>query len=73
MDLDKQWVTNSTLLSTLNGGKGINDGKFTITNSAGALTTIDLSGGNVNTVSQLLYQINSKGLAGVSRFDQLNR
>jgi flagellar hook-associated protein 2 len=65
-DLQKQWVTGSTLLSSLNGGKGIDKSQFTITNSKGVVSTIDLTGSNVNTVSQLLYQINSKLNVGVT-------
>ena len=65
-NLHKQWVTGSTLLSSLNGGKGVDKSSFTITTAAGASTTINLSGSNVNTVNDLLYQINSKGIAGLS-------
>ncbi len=65
-DLQKQWVTNSTLLSSLNGGKGIGKSKFTVTGSNGATATIDLSGTNVNTVGDLLYQINSQHTLGVT-------
>ncbi len=64
--LDKQSVTTSTLLATLNGGQGIDKGTFTITNAAGTSATVDLTGPNVTTVGDVLYQINSKGLAGVS-------
>lgn len=64
-DLHRQWVTDDTELSTLNGGKGIADGTFTITNAAGAQTTVDVDS-SVTTVGQLLYQINSKDLAGVT-------
>ena len=65
-DLQRQWVTNSTQLSTLNGGNGIGKGKITITNAAGQTTTVDLSGSTINTVSDVLSQINNKGLAGVT-------
>jgi flagellar hook-associated protein 2 len=65
-NLHKQWVTGNTLLSSLNGGKGIDKSSFTISTAAGASTTIDLSGSNVTTVNDLLYQINSKGIAGLS-------
>jgi flagellar hook-associated protein 2 len=65
-DLDKQWVTSSTLLSSLNGGKGIDQSAFTITNSKGVVSTINLAGGNVTTVGQLLYQINNAPNAGVT-------
>jgi flagellar hook-associated protein 2 len=64
-DLDKQWLTDNTLLSSLNGGQGIGDGTFTITTAAGATATVTV-GSTVNTVGQLLYQINSKGLTGLT-------
>ncbi len=65
-NLHKQWVTGSTLLSNLNGGKGIDKSDFTITNSNGKTATISLAGPNINTVKDLLYQINSKSLTGVT-------
>ena len=64
-DLDRQWLTGSTLLSGLNGGQGIGDGSFTITTAAGASTTVTVDS-SVTTVAQLLYQINSKGVAGLT-------
>jgi flagellar hook-associated protein 2 len=64
-DLDKQWVTDSTLLSSLNGGQGIDQSAFTITNSKGAVSTINLASGNITTVGQLLYQINNTQGGGV--------
>jgi flagellar hook-associated protein 2 len=63
-DLQKQWVTDSTLLSSLNGGKGVDQSAFTITNSKGAVSTITV-GANVTTVGQLLYQINNAQGGGV--------
>ena len=62
----KQWVTDDTLLTNLNGGKGIAKTSFTIANSKGQDTTIDLNNANVTTVGDLLYQINSKDLNGVT-------
>ena len=64
-DLDKQWLTDNTLLSSLNGGTGIGDGTFTVTTATGAVATVTV-GSNVTTVGDLLYQINSKGVAGLS-------
>ena len=64
-DLDRQWLTGSTLLSSLNGGQGIGDGTFTVTTAAGAAATVTVGSG-VTTVAQLLYQINSKGVAGLT-------
>jgi flagellar hook-associated protein 2 len=62
----KQWVTNGTLLSTLNGGKGIDKSSFSITNSSGESATINLNNSNVSTVGDLLYQINNADVAGVT-------
>lgn len=41
--LELQWVSGSTQLSKLNGGNGIGQGQFTITNGAGRVATIDLT------------------------------
>ena len=64
-DLDKQWLTDNTLLSSLNGGTGIGAGTFTVGTAAGASATVTVGSG-VTTVGQLLYQINSKGVPGLS-------
>ena len=63
--LHKQWLTGSTLLSSLNGGQGVGAGSFTVTTAAGAAATITVDD-TVKTVGQLLYRINSKGLAGLT-------
>jgi flagellar hook-associated protein 2 len=65
-NLNKQWVTDSTPLSTLNGGQGIDKSSFTITSANGSSATINLAGSNVNTVGDLLYQINSQQNLGVT-------
>jgi flagellar hook-associated protein 2 len=62
----KQWVTDDTLLSSLNGGKGIAKSTFTIANSKGQEISVNLNNANVTTVGDLLYQINSKDLNGVT-------
>jgi flagellar hook-associated protein 2 len=64
-NLNKQWVTNSTLLSSLNGGQGVDQSSFTITSANGSSSTINI-GPNVNTVGDLLYQINSAQNLGVT-------
>jgi flagellar hook-associated protein 2 len=64
-NLNKQWVTDSTLLSSLNGGKGVDQSSFTITSANGSSATIDV-GTNVTTVGNLLYQINSQQNLGVT-------
>jgi flagellar hook-associated protein 2 len=54
---------NSKLLSNLNGGSGVAAGSIEITNSAGAATTVDLSG--ARSVSDVIDTINDAG-AGVT-------
>ncbi len=61
-NLQKQWVTTNTLLAGLNGGKGIARGKFKITNASGVSAQVDLSQGDEISVSNVLAEINSKGL-----------
>jgi flagellar hook-associated protein 2 len=66
-NLHKQWVTNNTLLSTLNGGKGIAQGSFTITDAAGKSSTINLSNTtSTSTVGDALFQINAEAPTGVT-------
>src|SRR6185436_17522643 len=45
-NLQRQWVSENTLLAQHNAGKGVTPGKFKITNSAGLTATIDLTQGN---------------------------
>jgi flagellar hook-associated protein 2 len=66
-NLHKQWVTDNTLISALNGGKGISQGSFTITNAAGNTATVNLSNTtSTSTVANVLFQINSKDIPGVT-------
>ena len=66
-NLHKQWVTNNTLLSTLDGGQGIAQGNITITNAAGKSTTVNLSNTNsTSTVGDALFQINAQAPPGVT-------
>jgi flagellar hook-associated protein 2 len=61
-DLHLQYVTQNTSLSTFNGGKGVGTGSFSITNSAGGTTNIDLSSGTFNTIGDVLNAINAKNI-----------
>src|SRR5205823_7790528 len=42
-NLQRQWISDNTLLSSYNGGKGVTPGRFKITNSNGSSATADLS------------------------------
>ncbi|MGB7160979.1 MAG: flagellar filament capping protein FliD [Tepidisphaeraceae bacterium] len=59
-NLQRQWVTENTLLSTYNGGKGVSPGKFKITNAAGVAATIDLTKGDKLTIGDVIAEINEQ-------------
>lgn len=58
-DLDLKYIAESTLLSGLNGGKGVAAGKFKITDSSGASSTVDLTQGE-KTIKEVIDEINSR-------------
>ena len=60
--LQYRYITDQTLLASLNGGQGISRGKFSITDSSGVSATVDLSQGNETRVQDVLDEINSRGL-----------
>ncbi len=59
-DLKLQVVGVSTNLSSLNGGAGVAKSSFSITDSKGSKTTIDLSGNAVSTIGDVINLINLK-------------
>ena len=65
-NMHRQWVTAGTALSSLNGGKGIAKGNINIINSKGQSVQVNLSGSTINTVANVISQINNAGLAGVT-------
>lgn len=62
VNLQKAWFGPGTLLRDLNGGKGVPDGKFKITDSDGQTKTITISSTEEVTVGDLIEKINT-GLA----------
>lgn len=42
-NIQKKWITRSTLLSSLNGGRGIGTGTVRITDAAGGISTLNVS------------------------------
>lgn len=68
-NLQRQYISNSTLLSKLNGGAGIERGRFIITDSAGNSATVDLTQGNEITVGDVLSEINSRGIGVTARIN----
>jgi flagellar hook-associated protein 2 len=61
-NLHPQYISENTDLSALNGGKGISQGSFTITNSKGASTTMDLTSGSYTTLGDLITAINARDI-----------
>jgi flagellar hook-associated protein 2 len=60
-NMQHQYVSRSTLLSSLNGGQGVAIGSFTIRDASGDVATIDVEEHH-ETVDDLLRLIESKGL-----------
>ena len=61
-NLQRQWVSENTLLTDYNGGKGVSPGSFRITNSTGNTTTINLATGTKFTLGDVIRDINSKNI-----------
>ncbi|HEX4053571.1 MAG TPA: flagellar filament capping protein FliD [Tepidisphaeraceae bacterium] len=65
VNLQRQYVSPNTLLSNYNGGAGVALGQFQIQNSAGKITTVDLTQGTYNTIGDVMNAINATN-AGVT-------
>lgn len=61
-NLQRQWVTQNTLLSDYNGGKGVSPGSFQITSSKGTTATINLATGTKFTLGDVINDINARGI-----------
>lgn len=57
-NLQKQYISTSTLLEKLNNGKGIGTGTFRIRDSSGAVATIDI-GSDSKTIGDVINEINA--------------
>ena len=60
-DLDRQYVSFATRLSSLNFGKGVGNGTFLMTDSSGVTATIDVDSTDI-TVYDVVSEINAAGL-----------
>lgn len=61
-NLHRQFISASTQLEDMNGGKGIGTGSFTLTSSTGETADIDLSSGNFVTLGDVIKTINARGI-----------
>jgi len=60
-NLQRQYIGRSTLLSSLNNGKGVGTGDFRITDSTGANAVVKVTD-SVKSMGDLIDLINSRGL-----------
>ncbi len=68
-DLHLQAVSEATRLDALNNGAGVTKGKFTLYDSAGKAALIDLTNPAIDTVGEVIHEINA---AGIGVHAQLN-
>ena len=59
--LGRQTVSENTLLSSFNGGSGVSQGSFTITDTLGAIQTVTLDS-SIKTISDVILAIERTGL-----------
>lgn len=67
-DLEHRYMSESTLLSTLNNGKGIGTGKFRITDALGGTAEISVDS-STETLGQLIRKINGANVAVTARIN----
>lgn len=68
-NLQRQYVSENSLLSSYNGGRGVARGKFRITDSAGTTAVVDLTQGNELRLSDVIAEINSRGTGITARIN----
>ncbi|MBL8746734.1 MAG: flagellar filament capping protein FliD [Phycisphaerae bacterium] len=64
-NLQAKWISRSTLVSSLNGGRGIGTGTIRITDGTGSASTITI-GESIKTVDDLVKFISSASSSGIS-------
>lgn len=62
-DLQRQYISETTLLSSLNQGAGVSLGTFRITNAAGTSVSVQLGQGQYRTLGDVIAEINARGQA----------
>lgn len=65
-NLQKQYLSENTLLEVLNSGAGVSTGKIKITNSDGAFVSVDLS--SARTLGDVIQRINAATFGGGDAF-----
>src|SRR5262249_40601018 len=67
--LERQVVSNSTLLTSYNGGQGVGSGTFKITNSAGLSRTVNLTALKPKTIGDVIDAINGLSMNVTARIN----
>ncbi len=67
--LDRQSINRSTLLSSLNGGKGVAKGSFLVYDSTGTAKSVNLSTTPITTVGGIIDAINGLNLQVTARIN----
>ncbi|MBU6413267.1 MAG: flagellar filament capping protein FliD [Planctomycetes bacterium] len=67
-NLQKQYISRSTLLSEINNGKGVGTGTFRITDGTGASATVTV-GDSIRNLGDLIDLINSRGIAVTAKLN----
>lgn len=68
-NLQLRYLDEGTLLSSLNGGKGIGTGKFKITDATGASAIVDI-GTDARTIYDIIAEINSRPIDVEARINE---
>ncbi|HBE68311.1 MAG TPA: hypothetical protein DDW52_09210 [Planctomycetaceae bacterium] len=61
--LDKQFVSRNTRLEDFNQGRGVNLGRFTIVDSQGSTSDVNLASGGIETIGDVIDRINAAGVS----------
>jgi flagellar hook-associated protein 2 len=67
-DLEHRYISESTLVGSLNGGKGIGEGKFRITDANGTIAEITVDE-SVQTLGHLIKRINDASIGVTARIN----
>lgn len=60
-NLQRRYISEATLLSDLNGGRGVSAGKIKVIDSSGAAVSVDLNDTSVKTIGDVIDRINASG------------
>ncbi len=69
LNLQRRYISETTALSALNGGRGVSLGTLRITNSLGATATVDLTRGTLRTLQDLIDRLNETNVGVTARIN----